>query len=135
MEEELVWTTFDGRKIKLSELEHQHLSNILWFNEVFNLRNRYNNQVHFELGLELERRFKGVRLPWKPLPIQYQQGHTNVIWSEHGCSSTQSTKYSVVLCRLCDTWTYKALIRHTSTTKIIKTLRDPAYSMRQSISA
>lgn len=69
MEEELIWTTFDGRKIKLSEIEHQHLSNILWFNEVFNLRNRYNNQVHFELGLELERRFKGVRLPWKPLPI------------------------------------------------------------------
>ncbi len=63
------WTTFDGRKIKFEELDHQHLSNILWFNEVFRGINRYNSTLQFELGMELQRRFNGNRLPWKPLPI------------------------------------------------------------------
>ena len=66
---ELTWCTALGKKIKFSELEHQHLSNILWFNEVFNHYTRYNNDPQFLLGLELENRFQGKRLEWKPLPI------------------------------------------------------------------
>lgn len=75
-----IWTTGLGEKKKFTEIDQQHLSNILWFNEFFCNRNRYNDTVIFELGLELHRRFdKGnldsklepvsPRLPWKPLPI------------------------------------------------------------------
>lgn len=65
----LIWTSAEGKKTSFFELDHQHLSNILWFNEVFNHYSRYNNDPQFLLGLELERRFDGKRLPWKPLPI------------------------------------------------------------------
>lgn len=68
-ETENIWTTAFGNKIKFSELEHQHLSNILWFNEVFNNSNRYNDDVYFLLSLELEKRFEGKRLNWIPLPV------------------------------------------------------------------
>lgn len=66
---DLIWTTALGKKTKFSELDHQHLSNILWFNEVFHNFSRYNNDPQFLLGLELEKRFQGKRLLWKPLPI------------------------------------------------------------------
>lgn len=69
VETENIWTTAFGNKINFSEIDHQHLSNILWFNEVFNNHNRYNNEAHFLLGLELEKRFKGERLKWVPLPV------------------------------------------------------------------
>ena len=63
------WQSALGEVKGFSEIDHQHLSNILWFREVFNGKNRYNCDVHFELGLELAKRFDGVRLPWKPLPV------------------------------------------------------------------
>lgn len=70
------WTSALGEKKLFSEIDHQHLSNILWFNEVFDNRNRtrYNEEVQFLLELELSKRFSGkydlgIRLSWKPLPI------------------------------------------------------------------
>jgi hypothetical protein len=64
------WTTFDGVSKKINEIDNQHLSNILWFNEVFHNRNRYNCSVQFQLGVELAARMKNEsRLDWKPLPI------------------------------------------------------------------
>jgi hypothetical protein len=73
---ELVWGSALGKRTKISELDHQYLSNILWFNEVFNDRTRYNCSVQLELEEELIKRFptllnvkEGIRLPWKPLPI------------------------------------------------------------------
>jgi len=46
------------------------MRNILWFNEVFHNRNRYNCSVQFQLGVELAARMKNEsRLDWKPLPI------------------------------------------------------------------
>lgn len=63
------WNTADGLKIAFCDLDQQHLSNILWFKEVVNKRTRYNCSTHFELGLELEKRFNGSRLPWRPLPV------------------------------------------------------------------
>ena len=65
---EITWTNFFGNCRTLKELDDQHLSNIMWFNEFFHAVNRYNSRTHFEMGLELARR--GIeRLPWKPLPI------------------------------------------------------------------
>jgi hypothetical protein len=64
-----IWQTGFGVVKEFSELDHQHLSNILWFREVFDNNNRDNSDVQMELTRELQRRFEGVRLPWKPLPI------------------------------------------------------------------
>jgi len=71
---ELVWETALGKRCKISELDIQHLSNILWFNEVFNGTNRFNSSVHLKIELELEKRYpekdaNNIRLKWKPLPI------------------------------------------------------------------
>ena len=64
-----IWQTGFGVVKEFSELDHQHLSNILWFREVFDNNNRVNSDVQMELIRELQRRFDGVRLPWKPLPV------------------------------------------------------------------
>ena len=73
--QENIWMTAFGNKIAFNKIDHQHLSNILWFNEVFNNYNRYNNEAHFLLGLELEKRFKGERLNWLPLPVPSEMDH------------------------------------------------------------
>jgi hypothetical protein len=62
------WQTALGEVKKISELDHQHLSNILWFNEVLN---GYTSEdsVQNELEHELMKRFNGLRLLWGPLPL------------------------------------------------------------------
>lgn len=74
MNKELTWTSALGERKKLSELDHQHLSNILWFNEIMHKWNRFNSGIQYHLEVELQKRFpgkydKGLRLEWKPLPI------------------------------------------------------------------
>jgi hypothetical protein len=61
---EKIWTTADGRRRKFSSIGHQHLSNIYWFNKVL------NQYVNPDIRNELEFRFKGKILPWKPKLIQ-----------------------------------------------------------------
>lgn len=76
LEKELVWCNAFGEVTPISKIGHQHLSNILWYNEVLFGMNRYNDSSHFQLVLELAKRFpsskepgNGWRLEWKPLPI------------------------------------------------------------------
>ncbi|MEK6828837.1 MAG: hypothetical protein AABY15_01835 [Nanoarchaeota archaeon] len=59
------WWTFDGVKKKVSEIDHQHLSNIIYFMRFVNPNYPKNIKEGFET--ELRRRFNGVSLPWKPL--------------------------------------------------------------------
>jgi hypothetical protein len=64
------WTTYGGVTKQIKEIDNQHLSNILWFNEVFHGRNRHNCAVQLQFGVELAGRMKNEsRLDWKPLPI------------------------------------------------------------------
>jgi hypothetical protein len=63
------WTTALGKRRKFDKIGHQHLSNILWFKEVFNKATYSNDGAYRELLKELDYRFGGVRKPWKPLPI------------------------------------------------------------------
>lgn len=63
------WTTALGKRRKFDKIGHQHLSNILWFKEVFNKANSNNDRAYRELWLELYNRYDGIRKPWKPLPI------------------------------------------------------------------
>ena len=69
LEKELVWCNAFGEVTPISKIGHQHLSNILWYNEVLFGISRYNDTGHFQLGLELSKRFLDHRLEWKPLPI------------------------------------------------------------------
>ena len=63
------WTTALGKRRKFDKIGHQHLSNILWFKEVFNNATYSNDGAYRELLQELNRRFDGKRKLWKPLPI------------------------------------------------------------------
>jgi hypothetical protein len=63
------WTTALGKRRKFDKIGHQHLSNILWFKEVFNNANLDNDRAYRELQVELYNRYAGKRLLWKPLPI------------------------------------------------------------------
>ena len=65
---EIFWQTVLGERIELSKIDHQHLSNILWFNEVLNGYTQ-TCSIQNELEEELKRRFNGIRLAWKPLPL------------------------------------------------------------------
>ena len=57
-QEDLIWMNGLGIKKKISEIDHQHLSNILWFNEVMHGWTR-ENKVQFMLGCQLAKRFPG----------------------------------------------------------------------------
>ena len=63
------WYTFDNRFVTFDEVTHQHISNAIWFNEVFNNRTKFNDKFMEQVDWVLTKRFNGVRLPWKPLPI------------------------------------------------------------------
>ena len=82
MTEELTWTSaaHGAKKQVLSEIDDQHLCNILWFNEIFNGWTRYNSEIHLLMNLEWHKRCNEKagkelldgevkRLPWKPLPV------------------------------------------------------------------
>lgn len=62
---EFVWTTWDGVKKKISEIDHQHLSNIIYFMEYVNPN--YSYSVKFTMTAELFSRFDGVMLPYRPI--------------------------------------------------------------------
>jgi len=66
---ELVWQNALGEIKRFSKIDHQHLSNILWFREIVNQVDFARSEISRSLQRELEKRFNGVRLPWKPLPI------------------------------------------------------------------
>jgi len=54
-------STYDGRVIDYSNLSQQHLSNIIWFNKIF-----WNDDESPLEKEELNKRFEGKRLPYKP---------------------------------------------------------------------
>jgi len=62
---EFVWTTWDGVRKNISEIDHQHLSNIIHFMKYVNSNYRYSTK--FEITNELYRRFEGVLLPYRPI--------------------------------------------------------------------
>jgi hypothetical protein len=78
---EKIWTTADGRRRKFSSIGHQHLSNIYWFNKVL------NQYVHTDILEELEFRFKGKILPWRPklIPNELQ-------WIKENCKVSPEGK-------------------------------------------
>jgi hypothetical protein len=62
MNTQAVWRTFYNHDIFISELSHQHLSNILWYYELINV-----GPVSPLIQTEIDNRFGGIRLPYYPL--------------------------------------------------------------------
>jgi hypothetical protein len=58
------WVTADNKVILFSELSHQHVSNIIWYFELL------FNHNHQEMRRQLNLRFDGYLLKFKPLPIE-----------------------------------------------------------------
>ena len=60
------WTTAYGRSLALGEMSHGHLSNVLWFFDIF-----YGSKKrpHPAIQMELNKRFSGIRLPYMPLIV------------------------------------------------------------------
>lgn len=56
------WGTFYGRSVDSSQLSHQHLSNIIWYFRVL-----LNSEPHTQIFIELNTRFGGIQLPYKPM--------------------------------------------------------------------
>lgn len=61
---EMTWTTYEGVIKKISELDHQHLSNILYFIKYVNPN--YSSYIVTNLLKELYKRFDGYQLPYRP---------------------------------------------------------------------
>jgi hypothetical protein len=65
------WQTADNQVIPFSEMTHQHWSNIYWYHLIFQKIPRmpvYTMRETVELAKkEIEVRFKGIILPWKPV--------------------------------------------------------------------
>jgi len=62
MTQDSTWGTWYGQRIKVSELTHQHLSNILYY---FDLVLEMGNVQ--PIRSELNRRFGGLQLPYHPM--------------------------------------------------------------------
>ena len=58
-----VWTTFNGTKIKPTEMDQQHLSNVYWYMVVIM---KFKETEFTWVMLELARRFNGQMLPYRP---------------------------------------------------------------------
>lgn len=61
------WTTFYGKTIKLTELSHQHLSNILYYFDLVLGFNNANTHGLSHIKNELDMRFGGIKLPYHPM--------------------------------------------------------------------
>jgi hypothetical protein len=57
------WRTFYGKNIKISELSHQHMSNIIHY---YALVATICNEP-WEIQMEIKERFGGILLPYHPL--------------------------------------------------------------------
>lgn len=57
------WRTFNGRSVKPSEMDHQHLSNVYWFHILF------CDALHKWALDEINARFNGQLLDYRPHPL------------------------------------------------------------------
>jgi len=60
------WRNFEGITKKLSELDHQHLSNIHYFITLM-FPKRYDEDIRQMIREEIDKRFDGQLLPYRPL--------------------------------------------------------------------
>lgn len=74
------WTDFRGRKKLLSEIDHQHLSNIYWFHRIV-----FGMNMDWVLEISKER-FNGQLLSYRPhvdffQEYEYLKRHDHLRWT------------------------------------------------------
>lgn len=57
------WTTFDGRKVSISDIDHQHLSNTYWFMKIFW---KAPDAQLWQILEQIQQRFDGRILDYHP---------------------------------------------------------------------
>lgn len=82
--------TFDGRLLGYEQMDHQHLSNICWAGEIFTSLPE-TVPAYMRARQELDERFGGARLPYRPHPAfrqeaQLLESRSMLFWGEdlHG---------------------------------------------------
>ena len=65
--EEPTWVTGTGKRIPLSEIDHQHLSNILWYYKLL-----VGCEPHKRIMQLYREKFACIQLSFKPLPIPHE---------------------------------------------------------------
>lgn len=55
------WGSLDGKRTDISEMDHQHLSNIYWYARVI-----LNSETHPDITTEITKRFNGKVLEYRP---------------------------------------------------------------------
>lgn len=61
---EFEWHTFEGVVKKISQIDHQHLSNIIYFMKYVG---GYGEDVKSRMQDQLDTKFQSNLLPWRPL--------------------------------------------------------------------
>ena len=61
----MTFTTFSGEKKDFNKIDHQHLSNIYWFNKIINERDE--TFLHLII-MRFRNEFNGKILPYRPHP-------------------------------------------------------------------
>lgn len=79
------WTTFMGKQVSFDTIDHQHLSNIYWYNRIVN--NQTNDELDFIMDV-LKERFNGQLKKYRP-HIDFKQelyvleNNGNLIWNQN----------------------------------------------------
>lgn len=60
------WITFQGKEISTETADHQHLSNCIWFIEIFWPYSPSSQMTRDELLRAIKDRFNGQILPYRP---------------------------------------------------------------------
>jgi len=60
------WGTYDGRVVKMEDIEHQHLSNIYFYIN-FIIPKQYTNEDRKDIMFWLRKRFNGELLMYSPV--------------------------------------------------------------------
>jgi hypothetical protein len=60
------WITFQGKEVSTETADHQHLSNAIWFLEIFFGRQADTQGMIKELEQAIKDRFNGQILPYRP---------------------------------------------------------------------
>jgi hypothetical protein len=73
------WMTYDNRVIRMTEIDHQHLSNIHHYIHTI-VPEFYSNDIRKEITRWLVQRFAGVILPYRPVPeFEFEKRHLKTL--------------------------------------------------------
>lgn len=72
MPDEVKWKTTYGATMSPSEMSHRHLSNIIWYFDIFWSHNP-RRKAHPSIKQELHKRFGGIQLPYQPVTVFHDE--------------------------------------------------------------